>query len=146
MTVVRRHARVSFTYTILGEQGEILERSDLPMQYVHGEQSELLPKLEHALEGRRTGDKVEVWLSPEEGFGPHQPELTFTDELENVPPQFRYVGAVVEMQNERGDTRQFTVTHVGDNTLTIDGNHPFAGKRLRYIIELLSVELVPGYH
>ena len=146
MTTIRRQARVSFTYTILGEQGDILERSDLPMQYVHGAGSELLPKLERALEGKRVGDKIEVWLSPEEGFGPRRPELTFTDALENVPPQFRYLGAVIEMQNDRGEARQFTVTQINASTLTIDGNHPFAGKRLRYLVEITAIESPHGYH
>ena len=69
-------------------------------------------------------------MPAEQGFGPHDPSLTFTDDIDNVPPQFRQVGAEVQMQNDQGETRSFHVTRVEGGKVTVDGNHPFAGKVL----------------
>ena len=71
-------------------------------------------------------------LTPEEGFGPHQPELTFTDDINNVPPQFHSVGAEVEFQNDQGVGKIFRVIKIENGQLTVDGNHPFAGKNVTY--------------
>jgi len=71
-------------------------------------------------------------------------ELTYTDDLANVPEQFRYVGAEVEFQNERGQSHIFTVTHVGDGKLTVDGNHPLAGKTLTFAVTVTSLRDATG--
>lgn len=129
---------VTLTYTITDAQGAVLERVDLPVTYVHGS-GRLLPKVEAELAGHRAGDSVTVTVSPEEGFGTHRPELTFTDDLANVPEQFRFPGAEVEMVNASGAKRTFVVTVIENGKLTVDGNHPFAGKDLVYKVEILEV-------
>jgi FKBP-type peptidyl-prolyl cis-trans isomerase SlyD len=95
--------------------------------------------MDEALSGKRAGDRVDLQLSEDQGFGDHNPDLTFTDDLDNVPPEFRFVGAEVEMANDQGDIRTFYVTHVGDRTLTVDGNHPLAGKALHVHVRILEV-------
>ncbi len=136
---VAKNKAVYVTYSILSEEGEILERSDLPIGYVHGVGSQLIEQVEKRLDGCEVGDTVEVILSPEQGFGPHDPDLTFTDDIDNVPPEVRYVGAQVEMQNDRGETRSFIVSRIEDGRLTVDGNHPFAGKTVRFVVEVNDV-------
>jgi len=130
---------VTFTYSILDEYGEILEQSDIPINYVHGGKHDLFEKVEQALEGSVVGDTVEVTLTPEEGFGKRDPQLTYTDELENVPPEFQHVGAEVEMLNDQGESMKFTVTHIDDGTLTVDGNHPMAGKAITFHISVIGI-------
>ncbi|MGB5260741.1 MAG: peptidylprolyl isomerase [Gammaproteobacteria bacterium] len=130
---------VSFTYSIVDEAGEILEQSDLPITYVHGGKHDLFEKVEQQLEGSVIGDTVEVSLTPEEGFGPHDPNLTYTDELDNVPPEFRRVGAEVEMVNDQGDSKNFVVTHIENGKLTVDGNHPMAGKVITFHIRVTGI-------
>ncbi len=130
---------VSFTYTIADETGEIIEQSDMPISYVHGGKHDLFDKVEEALEGSVVGDTVDVILTPEEGFGPHDPTLTYTDDIENVPPEFRRVGAEVEMINDQGDSRKFIVTHIGDGKLTVDGNHPMAGMNILFNIRVTEI-------
>jgi FKBP-type peptidyl-prolyl cis-trans isomerase SlyD len=130
---------VSLTYTITDEDNNILERIDMPIQYIQGVRSQVIEKIETALEGHEAGDLVQVSLSPEEGFGAHQPELAFTDDIENVPPQFHTIGAEVEFQNDLGESKIFRVTHIGDGKLTVDGNHPFAGKTITYNISIKEV-------
>jgi FKBP-type peptidyl-prolyl cis-trans isomerase SlyD len=130
---------VSFTYSIQDETGDIVEQSDLPISYVHGGRHDLFEKIEQALEGCVVGDSVQVPLTPEEGFGPHDASLTYTDDIENVPPEFRCIGAEVEMMNDAGEARKFTVTHIGDGKLTVDGNHPLAGKVITFNIKVVEI-------
>ena len=136
---IKRDKFVSLTYTITDKNGEILERIDMPVNYVHGRDSQVIEKVEKALEGCAQGDEISVELSPDEGFGEHQPELTFIDNIENVPPEFRHIGAEVEFQNDKGESRMFRVTRIEDNKLTVDGNHPFAGKVITYNIKVTTV-------
>lgn len=130
---------VALTYTITDETDEILERIDLPITFIHGKDNNVIPKIEHALEGHQAGDDITVEISPEEGFGPHQSELTFVDDVENVPPEFHKIGAEVEFQNNQNEVKKFRVTKIEDGKLTVDGNHPFAGKTIKYNIKIKEV-------
>jgi FKBP-type peptidyl-prolyl cis-trans isomerase SlyD len=137
--LVNRNKVVSFVYSIVDESGELLEQSDLPISYVHGGKHDLFEKVEQALDGALVGDTVEVQLTAEQGFGAHDPELTYTDSIENVPEEFRRVGAEVEMMNDQGDSKKFTVTRIEDGKLTVDGNHPMAGKSVIFHIKVMDV-------
>ncbi|NNG13352.1 MAG: peptidylprolyl isomerase [Halobacteria archaeon] len=137
--IVTRDKVVSFTYSIQDEEGNIVEQSDLPISYVHGGQHDLFEKIEVALEGCAIGDSVQVSLTPEEGFGPYDDSLTYTDDLANVPSEFRRIGAEVEMMNDRGESRKFTVTHIENDKLTVDGNHPLAGKIITFNIKVAEI-------
>jgi len=130
---------VSFTYQIQDEQGKILEHSDLPMEYIHGVSGTMYPKVEQALQGKKAGDSVEVMLAPQEGFGEHDPGLTFTDNIENVPPEFRRVGARPAFENERGEVMEFTVSKIEGDQLTVDANHPFAGQTVKFLIHIVAI-------
>ena len=137
--VVGKHKVVAITYQIRNEAGDVMEQIDYPVNYVHGGPSDLIEKVESALEGCKVGDSVDVTLEPHEAFGDHDPSLTFTDDLENVPPQFRRVGAEVEMQNDQGDVRSFVVSRIEDGKLTVDGNHPMAGKRVTFTVTVKEI-------
>jgi FKBP-type peptidyl-prolyl cis-trans isomerase SlyD len=111
----------------------------MPIQYIQGAKSQVIEKIEIALDGHQVDDLVHVTLSPEEGFGAHQPELTFSDDIANVPPQFHSIGSEVEFQNDQGESKIFRVTEIADGKLTVDGNHPFAGKTITYNITVKEV-------
>lgn len=130
---------VSLTYTILDDQGNVVEQHDLPLGFVYGSDTELIGGMDTALEGKAAGDSVEVSIPPEDAFGPRDPSMTYTDDLENVPPEFRKLGAEVQMQNEGGEAKTFYVTSMEDGKLTVDGNHPLAGKTLTVNINILEV-------
>ncbi|MEN8177240.1 MAG: FKBP-type peptidyl-prolyl cis-trans isomerase [Pseudomonadota bacterium] len=130
---------VSLTYSISDTEGNILEQSDLPVNYIHGGETELIGGMDKAVAGKKTGDEVIITLTPKQGFGEHDPDLTFTDDLENVPHEFRQLGAEVQMQNEEGDAKSFFVTKIDNGKLTVDGNHPLAGKNLEVKVKILEV-------
>jgi len=135
-----RNKAVQFTYTITDDKGNVVEQVDLPVNYVHGASSMgLIERIERAMEGCAEGDSIEVELPPSEGFGEYDPELTFTDDLENVPPQFRKLGAQVEMANGEGEAKTFVVTKIEGDKLTVDGNHPLAGKVALFKVKVLEV-------
>ena len=136
---VSQNKVVSFVYSIVDESGELLEQSDIPISYVHGGKHDLFEKVEAGLDGCVAGDTIEVSLTPEEGFGARDPELTYTDKLENVPDEFRSIGAEVEMMNDQGDSRKFTVTRIENGKLTVDGNHPMAGKAITFRIKVTDI-------
>ena len=137
---IDKNKTVHVTYVILDERSNVFEQYDMPIGYVQGARSGLFEKIEAALEGRVAGDKVEVTLNPREGFGLHRPDLTFTDEIDNVPPEYRRIGAEVEFENDRGEAMKFLVTKIEDGKLTIDANHPLAGQTVTFVVNVVSVQ------
>lgn len=138
-TMIKPGKYVSLTYTISDSDGNLMEQNDIPVSYIHGGESELIGGMDRAVLGKCVGDKVEMTLSANDGFGPHDPDLTFTDNLDNVPPQFRHVGAEVQMQNDEGEIKTFYVSKIENGKLTVDGNHPLAGKALIVSVNILEV-------
>jgi FKBP-type peptidyl-prolyl cis-trans isomerase SlyD len=130
---------VYITYRILDHLGQILDQVDLPVGYIHGGRSDLFPQIERELAGCEVGDTVDVTLTPDEAFGRHQPGLTFTDAIENVPPEYRRVGAEASFQSDRGETMTMTVTRVQDGKVILDGNHPLAGKTITFRVTVTDI-------
>ncbi len=144
---------VGITYSIVDDAGNVVEQHDIPVGFVYGSDTELVGGLDKAVAGKTAGDEVDVQLSPDDAYGAYDPSLTFTDDLENVPPQFRKVGAEVQMQNEAGEVKTFHVSNISDGKLTVDGNHPLAGKQLTVHVKIVEVrdarpgeEKVSGIH
>lgn len=138
-TIVSANKVVAVTYTLLNEQGHVFEHRDLPVAYVHGSGADLFPKIEEALEGRRVGEQVVVTLGPQDAFGDHNPKLTFTDDIDNVPPELRRIGKEVEAQNAKGETLTFIVTDISDGKLTVDANHPLAGQTVTFEVTVVDI-------
>jgi FKBP-type peptidyl-prolyl cis-trans isomerase SlyD len=136
---IRKDKVVSLTYTLCDQRGLVFEQVDVPVSYLHGHASGVFDKIERQLEGRRPGDSLQVTLSPEEGFGRHNPSLAFTDDIENVPPELRYIGAQLEAQNASGEILNFVVTGIGDGKLTVDANHPLAGQTVQFNVTVREV-------
>ena len=127
---------VELTYRIVDKSnGEVIEQVEDPLGYVQGDNTLLFNQVTKELEGRSVGDEVEILLKAEEAFGPKIQELIFTDDINNVPLEYRYIGATVTMQNDKGGT----VSNIEDGKLTIDGNHPLAGKDIIFYVEVLSI-------
>ncbi|MBU0500674.1 MAG: FKBP-type peptidyl-prolyl cis-trans isomerase [Gammaproteobacteria bacterium] len=137
--VIKSGKFVSLTYSICDTQGNVLEQNDIPVSYIHGGDMELIGGMDMAVEGKKPGDRVEFSVPPGAAFGKHDQDLVFTDDIGNVPPQFRYLGAEVQMQNDQGDVKSFYVTRIEDDRLTVDGNHPLAGKTLIVSVNVREV-------
>ncbi len=137
--VVAKNKVVSLIYVVRNEKGEIFEYRDLPVSYVHGSGADLFPKIEQALEGRAVGDRVAVQLTPADAFGDRDPKLTFTDDIENAPPELRRVGAEFEAQNAKGESIVLTVTRIEGDKITVDANHPLAGQNISFEVTVQDI-------
>jgi FKBP-type peptidyl-prolyl cis-trans isomerase SlyD len=137
--VVEKNKVVELTYTITDERGDAVEVMDIPVSYLHGGNSGLFEQVEQALEGKGVGDQVKVTLAPRDAFGEWDPRLTYSDALENVPPAYRELGAKAEFTNEEGETLTMVVTHVDSGTVTLDGNHPLAGKTVTFHVTVKAI-------
>lgn len=144
MSVVTKNKVVSITYRILDENQEVREQSDIPVDYIHGINNPMFEKVERALEGKKLGDDIKVVLSPAEGFGEHDPKLTFTDDIENVPPEYRRVGAKPQFESADGNSVEMLVTEVKEGKVTVDSNHPFAGKTMTFHVIVVNIRDASG--
>ncbi|OYY81006.1 MAG: peptidylprolyl isomerase, partial [Hydrogenophilales bacterium 16-62-9] len=104
-----------------------------------GANSGILPAIESAVAGRKVGDRLEITLTPEEGYGLRDESLVFTDDIDNVPPQFRRVGAEVMFENASGENKVFYVTAIENGKLTLDGNPSLAGQRVTCLVNIMDM-------
>jgi len=138
--VVRDGKFVELTYQVTDRKsGHVLTRVEFPLGYVHGHNEILAPSVHRQLEGKRTGDVIEVPIDGNQIFGARDESLVFTDRIENVPEEFRQVGTSILMENDAGQTRSFLVTRMDGETLTVDGNNPLCGREVVFTLEILAV-------
>ncbi|HSB24326.1 MAG TPA: hypothetical protein VLE94_14605 [Burkholderiaceae bacterium] len=138
--VIRAGKFVELTYKVTDKKlGHVLTSVEFPLGYVHGHNEILAPSVHMQLEGRSAGDVIEVEIDGNQIFGPRDESLVFSDSLDNVPEQYRQVGTSILMENDRGQTRSFLVTHMDDEKLTVDGNNPLSGRVVVFTLEILTV-------
>jgi FKBP-type peptidyl-prolyl cis-trans isomerase SlyD len=131
---------VELTYKVTdGKSGHVLTCVEFPLGYVHGHNEILAPSVHKELEGKSTGEVIEVPIDGNRIFGPRDESLVFTDDIENVPEEYRRIGTSILMENEKGQARTFLVTRVDDETLTVDGNNPLCGREVVFSLEILAV-------
>ncbi len=119
--------------------GHVLTGAEFPLGYVHGHNEILAPAVHKELTGRHAGDAIEVPIDGNRIFGQRDESLVFTDDLVNVPEEYRRIGTSILMQNDSGRTRTFIVTRMDDETLTVDGNNPLCGREVVFRLEILTV-------
>jgi len=117
----------------------VVEQHDLPVGYVQGANSGILPAIEAGVAGRKIGERIELTLPPEDAYGVRDESLMFVDALENVPPEFRRVGAEVLFENASGETKVFYVTAIENGQLTLDGNPSLAGQTVTCLVNVVDI-------
>jgi len=119
--------------------GNVLERSDEPVRYLHGGYDDLLPAVEAALEGKQPGARLELKLEPEDAFGDYDAELVRVEERARFPEPLE-VGMQFEgIPGESGDTTVYRVTDIAEGKVVLDGNHPYAGVAIKFICRVRDV-------
>jgi len=137
---VSKNKVVQFTYIIKDEQGNIIEQIDAPVQYMHGAGTVgLIEVVEKPLTDAKVGDTVEIKVLPKDSFGEPNPSLVFNDDLKNIPPEYQKIGSKVELTNDKGDKKEFTITKIEGEKVTFDGNHPLAGTTVLFIVTIVSI-------
>lgn len=131
---------VSMDYALKDDEGTLLDQSQpgQPLVYLHGHRN-IIPGLESALVGKAVGDTVEVRVSPVDGYGVPNPAL------EQVVPKDRFqgvedlqVGMQFQANTEQGPI-SVRVVNVDGDSVTVDGNHPLAGKHLNFNVTVQEV-------
>ena len=133
---------VTLTFELFDADGVLLEATSDPISYLHGGHTGMLPKVEAALNMKKAGDAVSVDVDPADGFGDYDPELVKLESADRLPAEVA-VGMQFEAFSNPGEEQGggvvFTVTDVADGKAVLDGNHPWAGKRLRFECQIVDV-------
>ena len=137
---IAQDAVVLIHYTLTDDEGKTLDSSagGEPLAYLHGN-GNLIPGLERELEGKTAGDKLKVKIAPKDGYGEFDKAL-----IQRIPRRSLkgianiQVGMQLHAQSDQG-VRAVTVTQVAGDMVTIDGNHPLAGKNLNFDVEIADV-------
>lgn len=140
MSGVRAGAKVKIQYTLTVE-GAVVDSSQgrEPLEYEHGS-GMLVPGVEAALEGKEAGAKLKATVAPKDGYGEADPELMLTAPKEAFAQMGDLkVGSVVRASGPDGEFRA-VVKEIADTVVTLDLNHPLAGKTLEFDLEVVSVE------
>lgn len=138
--VIKHGMKVSLEYTVYLEDGTQIDTNvgEDPLVFVLGT-NQIFPALEQALLGLKVGDTKQVNLKADEAYGPVVPEAYREVDIEAVPTQFRYEGAVLGVQDPAGGVYPIRVHQVKDQKIVLDFNHPLAGRSLRFDVKVLHV-------
>ena len=137
---VSKNTIVQFHYVLKTEQGDVIEDSTggEPVAILCGHQNMILG-VENALEGKEKGDKFDVKVNPEDGYGEYIEEAIQRVPAKHLEGAKKWApGMVAVVQTEKGQ-RQVTVLKVGKFMVTVDTNHPLAGQTLHFNIEIIDV-------
>ncbi len=137
---IKQDSVVTLHYTLKDDAGEVIDRSTTghPLSYLHG-RGNLIPGLERELQGKGPGDKLNVSIAPAEGYGDYDAKL-----VQQIPRRsLKGIAKVTPGMQLRAQTAQgprtVTVTQVTGDLVTVDGNHPLAGKSLNFEVEITAV-------
>jgi peptidylprolyl isomerase len=109
------------------------------LQFTLG-QGQLIPGFEQAVLGMQPGEAKTVMIAAGDAYGPHQEDLVLTVDRAAVPAQVNpQVGQRLQVRQQDGSTMVVTVTAVSDVDVTLDANHPLAGKDLTFEIQLVEI-------
>ncbi len=137
---VTRDSIVTIHYTLRDDAGTIIDSSTSgePLAYLHGH-GNLVPGLERELAGKNAGDKLSVQLAAADGYGEYDKQLVQRVPLRSLRGiSDLKVGMRLQAQTQQGP-RAVMVTHIAGDMVTLDGNHPLAGKNLSFEIEIAAV-------
>lgn len=141
MAQAKKGDKVKVHYTGKLEDGTVFDSSQGrdPLAFTLGE-GRLIPGFEVGTEGMTVGDKKTITIPPDEAYGQHRDDLTLEVNRSNFPKDLDpKVGQQFEMQQPGGQSVNVTVTQVEGEKVTVDANHPLAGKTLIFDIELVEV-------
>ncbi len=139
---ITQFSRVKMHYTLKLDNGEILEttENDEPLEFIYGV-GEIIPGLERELEGMNPGEEKHIVVPPEEAYGPRNPNAVITVPREEFPVEGELEeGMIFRLRREDGMVMSVTIAGVSENDVTLDLNHPLAGKTLHFDVKIEEVE------
>ena len=138
---VKKGDKFKIHYTGRIKDGQVfdssLEREPIEFEIGSGR---VIPGVDKGVIGMKPGEKKEVSVSPQEGYGDYEQKLLIDMPKEKIPEDIKpEVGMRLQMVNNMGQPLPVLVTEVNDESVKLDANHPLAGKDLVFNIELVEV-------
>jgi len=137
--IIAKDTIVSLDVELSDLWGNLIQRSEEPLQYLHGGYGNMFPAAEAVLEGKQVDDRIEVRLEPEDAFGDYDESLLRVEPRNRFPEVLevgmRFEGAAV------GDDANlvFTVTEMAEDKVVLDANHVLAGMALKLSCSVVGV-------
>jgi FKBP-type peptidyl-prolyl cis-trans isomerase 2 len=141
MTEVKNGDTVRIHYTGTLADGSVFDSSEGrdPLEFTVGS-GQVIAGMDAGLPGMRVGDKKRLESPADEAYGPLNPEARQAIPREGIPDDIPLeLGTQLQMQSPEGHVLPVTVVEVTEATVTLDANHPLAGKDLTFDIELVSI-------
>ena len=141
MSEVKTGDTVQVHYTGKLETGELFDssRERDPLQFTLGN-GELIPGFEDAVIGMKVGDEKTVRIPSNEAYGPYQEEMKMVMDRAKMPEDLELkVGLNLTLQGSDERRLIVRIVDIAENTVTMDANHPLAGKDLLFDIELMKI-------
>jgi FKBP-type peptidyl-prolyl cis-trans isomerase SlyD len=135
---IEKNTAVTMRYKVADDKGKVLEDTHEPIVYLHGGYGSTFPKIEAALEGQMPGFQTTLDLQAQDTFGPRDESLVQTIPKSQFPPGVK-VGGQLKGLDDDGQAQVFTVMKIKGDTVMLDGNHPMAGKALRFSLTVTAV-------
>lgn len=141
MAQAREGDEVQVHYTGKLEDGTVFDTSEdgEPLSFTIGE-NRVIPGFEDAVTGMEPGDSKTTEVDPEQAYGEHREDMVMEMERDQIPEEVDpEVGQQLQLRLENGQTVPVLITALGEDTVTIDANHPLAGRKLIFDIELVDI-------
>ncbi len=142
MSQVEKNKVVSFHYTLKDkETGEVIESSKeggQPVTFMVGA-GEIIPGLESRMLGMSAGESKDIEVPAREAYGERNPELIQKaprEYFQNIPLE---KGLPLQAQTPEGGVITMVVVDFDEQTVTVDMNHPLAGRDLVFEVEVVDV-------
>lgn len=137
---IEKNTVVAIDYTLKDDDGQVLDSSEgqSPLTYLHGTGG-IIPGLERELDGKEVGDELEVSVAPADAYGERNEALR-----QGVPKsQFESVPDLAPGMQFQVDSNAgpmvITVIEIGEEEVTVDGNHPLAGVNLNFAVTVRDI-------
>ncbi len=140
MTIAQQGHTVQVHYTGRLQDGTVFDSSvgRDPLEFTIGEEQVILG-VETAVVGLRVGERKEISVAPEDAYGPYRDERVVVVSREQLPDEIEPRPGMMLQGRLPGGSVDFVVTSVSDEDVTLDANHPLAGKQLDFELELVAI-------
>lgn len=141
MAQAKQGDKVKVHYTGKLDDGTIFDSSAGrdPLEFTLGS-GQIIPGFDAGVTGMSVGESKTVNIPSVEAYGPHHEEMVITVGRDEFPPEVTpTIGDQLQMRHETGQVVMVTIAEISDENVTLDANHPLAGKDLTFEIELVEV-------
>ena len=141
MTEVKNGDTVRIHYTGTLADGSVFDSSEGrdPLEFTVGS-GQVIAGMDAGLPGMAVGDKKRLEIPSADAYGPLNPEARQAIPRKGIPDDIPLeLGTQLQIQSPEGHVLPVTVVEVTESTVTLDANHPLAGKDLNFEIQLVSI-------